>query len=354
MSEYGAYFNVAGNDGFFFTNASNNDALFYTETSNQNILFGTKSNAPAVMSVNSNTMTVAGNLTIASNVTFNNQPMFRGIRIAQSVTNVPANLTQSILAFPGYSNSNNSTTLSIGTGTNYLSVNNGTNDVFKVTGAGVLTASNVSVSNLTFSNVAVNGVTGTGNLVLSAAPTFTGTLAAATITATNGSGIQALNAANITTGTLAVSRGGSGNTKYYTYYGPTSTSADRIQIGAGGNSYSAETPTSVAVTITPSDANNKILLSFTSTGYHQAQAYLHVIIRRNDTTVVSKNYIGTNTAGIDSTKIINIQAIDSPGAGTHTYKIYIQGQSTSANATTGILYMEKTHLLFMASEIIAS
>lgn len=153
MSEYGAFVTIANSNNYFFKNASNNDLLFYTETSNQNMLFGTRSNDHAVMYINSNTMTVSGNLTITSNMILTNQPKFRGIQISQYATNVPANFTQSILAFPGYSNSNNNTTLNIGADNfNYLNVNNGTTELFNISSTGIVNIPN----KLSFSNNAVS------------------------------------------------------------------------------------------------------------------------------------------------------------------------------------------------------
>lgn len=130
----------------------------------------------ATMTLGSNTITTNGDLVVRSNLTLYNQVKFRGMQILPYQTPQNTNLTANISMVPGYSNSNNSITLSIGTGTNYFNVNNGGNDVFKVTGAGVVTASNIALSNRTVSNVTTTGVTGTGNLVLSTAPTFTGTV----------------------------------------------------------------------------------------------------------------------------------------------------------------------------------
>ena len=68
MAELGGIIAVASSNTYYFTNACNNDMLIYPETSNQQIRMGLLSNAPAVLTVNSNNLQVTGDLRFTGNL----------------------------------------------------------------------------------------------------------------------------------------------------------------------------------------------------------------------------------------------------------------------------------------------
>lgn len=230
-----------------FTNTTDNDIAIYTTATSQSIHFGTKTDnsAPSALKVTNSNVEINGDIALTKRVRLN------GLCInprasAGDMQNITASVSTTSSDNPNLLSLSNQVSLVLtGAQSDFRFLNSSEGVVMNVSGAGVLTASNIVASNLTVGGTAValsnhthdlttasitgvlpvtkggTGVgtsTGSGSVVLSAGPTFTGTVSAATINATTlqqgGVGVSVVGhthaATDITSGVLAVARGGTG------------------------------------------------------------------------------------------------------------------------------------------------
>ena len=147
-----AYVNLASNIGDTFSNALAGDLMFYTMSNTQQILFGSSNAATAAFTINSNLMTLAGNLQM--NGGFNARGM-KVLRPNGLITNVTTSSVQ------GHSNDTTGIVLSVASNTSNYSVRvqGNTTQVASISGIGnMVLAGNIAAGNVgMFRNRIING-----------------------------------------------------------------------------------------------------------------------------------------------------------------------------------------------------